>query len=347
MLIGFLFLLSILAFSISAVAGGGAGLMLMPVLAMLLPGAQVAAALSVGTVASSLSRIAAFWKMIRWDVVRWFLPAALPAAALGAWALTRFEPVYIKLALGVFLTANLPLLFLRSRVAPVQDDAAPIRPAALLLLGAAVGLVSGFTGAVGVLFNRFYFRLRMQKAEIVATRATNEVLLHLLKIALYAGFGLLTTRSLMAGAVIAIAAVLASFAVRLVLHHVPDRMFHHASTTAMVVAGVSMLGGAVPAVLARNNAGVNVTASANEREVQAFWGRRAYAVAITRQNGIVLEKKLDPAHLKPRYARYLPATPAGARITSIEKFEQIDREGLEIRYADATRAWTQIVEFPD
>jgi uncharacterized membrane protein YfcA len=58
--------------------------------------------------------------MIRWDVVRWFLPAALPAAALGAWALTRFEPVYIKLALGVFLTANLPLLFLRSRVAPFR-----------------------------------------------------------------------------------------------------------------------------------------------------------------------------------------------------------------------------------
>jgi hypothetical protein len=180
----------------------------------------------------------------------------------------------------------------------------------------------------------------------VATRATNEVLLHLLKIALYAGFGLLTTRSLMAGAVIAIAAVLASFAVRLVLHHVPDRMFHHASTTAMVVAGVSMLGGAVPAVLARNNAGVNVTASANEREVQAFWGRRAYAVAITRQNGIVLER----SSTRPISSRAMPGIclrRLRARITSIEKFEQIDREGLEIRYADATRAWTQIVEFPD
>jgi hypothetical protein len=102
--------------------------------------------------------------------------------------------------------------------------------------------------------------------------------------------------------VIAIAAVLASFAVRLVLHHVPDRMFHHASTTAMVVAGVSMLGGAVPAVLARNNAGVNVTASANEREVQAFWGRRAYAVAITRQNGIVLER----SSTRPISSRAMP-----------------------------------------
>jgi hypothetical protein len=116
----------------------------------------------------------------------------------GAWALTRFEPVYIKLALGLFLTANLPLLFLRPRAKP-QDEPAPIKPARLMALGAAVGLVSGFTGAVGVLFNRFYIRLRMQKAEIVATRAANELLLHALKIALYASFGLLTTRSMMAG----------------------------------------------------------------------------------------------------------------------------------------------------
>jgi uncharacterized membrane protein YfcA len=80
----------------------------------------------------------------------------------GAWALTRFEPVYIKLALGLFLTANLPLLFLRPRAKP-QDEPAPIKPARLMALGAAVGLVSGFTGAVGVLFNRFYIRLRMQR----------------------------------------------------------------------------------------------------------------------------------------------------------------------------------------
>lgn len=346
MLIGFLFLLSFVAFSISAVAGGGAGLMLMPVLAMLLPGSQVASALSVGTMASSLSRIATFWGAIRWDVVRWFLPAALPGAALGAFALTWFEPVYIKLVLGLFLTANLPLLFLRKR--PVPDEGgAPIKPAFLLALGAAVGLISGFTGAVGVLFNRFYFRLRLQKAEIVATRATNEVLLHALKIVLYASFGLLTTRSLMAGAIIAVAAVAASSAVRRLLHHVPDHLFHHASTTAMVVAGVSMLGGAVPAALARNKAGLQLISNTDEQEVQAFWGKHAYSAAFTRHSGISLEKKLDPAHLKPRYRRLIPAAPEGARITSIEKFEQIDREGLEIHYAQGQKHWEQVIVVPD
>jgi hypothetical protein len=86
---------------------------------------------------------------------------------------------------------------------------------------------------------------------------------------------------MMAGAIIAAAAAMASWLVRHMLHHVPDRVFHHAGTTAMVVAGVSMLGGAVPAALARHNAGVQITHDAHEKEVQAYWGRRAYAVAFS------------------------------------------------------------------
>ncbi|WP_281278038.1 hypothetical protein [Novosphingobium umbonatum] len=39
--------------------------------------------------------------------------------------------------------------------------------------------------------------------------------------------------------------------------------------------------------------------------------------------------------------------PAGTRITSIEKFEQIDREGLEIHYTNCQTQWWQVIEFPD
>ncbi|HWU02521.1 MAG TPA: sulfite exporter TauE/SafE family protein [Novosphingobium sp.] len=342
MLLLALFLSAVLAFAISTVAGGGAGLMLMPVLALLLPGAQVPAALSIGTAVSSFSRIAMFWRSIRWDVVRWFLPAALPAAALGAWLLSRFEPVYVKLILGLFLTANLPLLFLRQR-APEPVDAPAMGPRGLLLLGAAVGLLSGFTGAVGVAFNRFYFRLRLQKGEIVATRATNEVLLHLLKLALYAAFGLLTDRAIMAGAVVAIAAVCASWLMKHAIAYVADHVFRHAGTAAMVAAGLGMVGTAAPAALARNDAGLHYHANSDEREMQAHWGRHAYAVALSRRSGIVLEKKLDLARLKPKYRRFLPPTPNGARVVAIEKIEQIDREGLEIHYAQGGREWSRVV----
>lgn len=342
MILALLCLSAIVAFVISAVAGGGAGLILMPVLALLLPTTQVPVALSIGTAVSSLSRIGMFWEAVRWDVVRWFLPAALPAAALGAWLLSQFEPAYVRLILGIFLVANLPLLFRRHRKS-LQTEQPAVRQPMLLLLGAAVGLLSGFTGAVGVIFNRFYYRLGMEKAEIVATRATNEVLLHLLKIALYAAFGLLTDRSVMAGAVIAIAAIIAAWIMKYAITYVADHVFHHAGTAAMVAAGTSMLATAVPVVLVRNDAGLHMLSDADGRELQAYWGKRAYSVAFDGASGITLERRLDPSHLKARYLAQLPPTPAGARIVAVDKFERIDREGLEIQYVRGGQRWTQVV----
>lgn len=214
MIVALVFLAAFLAFIVSAVAGGGAGLVLVPLLRLILPVASIPGALSIGTAASSMSRIVLFRDRIRWDVVRRFVPTALPAAALGAWLLTLFQPVYVEFLLGCFLLLNLPALFRR---APAPGSEAPLSPARLPLLGAAAGLLSGFTGAVGVVFNRAYYRLGLSKDEIVATRATNEVLLHLLKIALYAAFGLLPRSALVAGALVAVAAVLASLASRRVL----------------------------------------------------------------------------------------------------------------------------------
>lgn len=75
-------LVSFLAFSISAICGGGAGLMLLPILGKLLPIGQVPAALSIGTFTSSASRLLIFRKNVCWDVVKYFVPSALPAVWL-------------------------------------------------------------------------------------------------------------------------------------------------------------------------------------------------------------------------------------------------------------------------
>ncbi|HEX7853140.1 MAG TPA: sulfite exporter TauE/SafE family protein [Sphingobium sp.] len=331
MILVFLFVSALIAFAISTVAGGGAGLMLLPLLALFLPGAQVPVALSIGTSVSSISRISVFWRSIRWDVVRWFLPAALPGAALGVWLLSCFEPVYVKLILGLFLVANLPLLFLRSG-GQEQHTAPPPLPRTLMIVGASVGLLSGFTGAVGVAFNRFYFRLGLGKSEIVATRAMNEAPLHVLKIMLYAAFGLLTGRSMIAGGVVAIAAVCASWIMQFIIPHVGDHLFRRAGVMAMVAAGISMVGTAAPAALARNDAGIRMVAYPEEQEVQAYWGAHAYMLGWNYRSGLSVEKRLTLDGMKPRYRRLMPPTPAGAKIVAIEKFEQIDREGLEVHY---------------
>lgn len=285
------------AFGLSAVSGGGAGLLLMPLLGLVLPGTQVPAALSIGTVASSATRIISFRQAIRWDIVRHFAPTALPFAALGAWALSRMEPAYLSLLLGVFLMGNLPLLF--RKPAPQVTVKTP-HAIELHVLGATAGFISGFTGAVGLVFNGFYYRLGLRKEEIVATRAANEIMLHVLKIALYAEFGLLNTRASIAGIAVAAAAVLSSIIMKYLLPHLHDRLFHHIGHAAMVVAGVMMVISASSQLARQANVTVHFAHVAHEAAASVSW--RQHTFAVEWENG-------DERELNPRVLSRLASSP--------------------------------------
>ncbi|MGP7795148.1 TSUP family transporter [Sphingomonas sp. CLY1604] len=317
MIVALVFVAAFLAFIVSAVAGGGAGLVLVPLLRLILPVASIPGALSIGTAASSLSRIWLFRPHIRWDVVRRFVPAALPAAALGAWLLTQFEAVYVEFLLGCFLLLNLPALFRRM---PAPGTEAPLPLARLPLLGAAAGLLSGFTGAVGVVFNRAYYRMGLSKAEIVATRATNEVLLHLLKIALYAAFGLLPRSALIAGGLVAAAAVLASLASRRVLSLMRESLFRRAGLLAMVASGIAMFSLSGSQIMAIHRAWITYVAPGDEREIQLYWGGTRRAAIEREDDGrLVVERVVAPAQLPPAVRAALPTIAAGGAIVMIEE----------------------------
>jgi uncharacterized protein len=110
-----IFITSFLAFSISAICGGGAGLILIPILGQLLPISQVPASLSIGTFTSSASRLAIFRQNVCWPIVRYFVPFALPAVWLGSWLLKFVNPVYLEIAMGLFLVSNLTFLLKKSK----------------------------------------------------------------------------------------------------------------------------------------------------------------------------------------------------------------------------------------
>lgn len=235
-----IFALALLAFGISALSGGGAGLLLMPALGLALPSSQVPAALSIGSTISSSSRLTLFLKSVDWTMVRWFVPAAIPAVWLGAWLLSRANPLYLQLAMAGFLLSNLPLLIRPDR----PGDSTHHRPprATLIFIGAAAGFVSGLTGAVGLLFNRFYLRHGLAKEQVIATRAANEIILHVIKVILYALLGLLTEAAVLYGCLIGVAALLATGAIRKVLPYLSERLFKRMGYGAMVLSGLAMLG---------------------------------------------------------------------------------------------------------
>lgn len=334
MVVALVFVAAFLAFLVSAVAGGGAGLVLVPLLRLILPIASIPGALSIGTAASSISRIHLFRGSIRWDVVRRFVPTALPAAALGAWLLTLFEPVYVEFLLGCFLVLNLPALFRRDTGA----GGPPLPLGRLPVLGALAGLLSGFTGAVGVVFNRAYYRMGMDKTEIVATRATNEVLLHLLKIALYAAFGLLPRSALLAGAMVAAAALLASFAARFVLPRVRESHFRRAGLLAMVASGVAMFSLSGNQILRIHNAWVALVAPDDEHELQLYWGgARRLAVEREAKGQIVVERAVPVDRLPPAVRAAIPVLVPGHAVVMAEEVRGPDTRYYEIYYRSEGR----------
>jgi uncharacterized membrane protein YfcA len=229
-------IISYLAFLLSVACGGGAGMLILPALQTVLPATEAPGALTVGTFASSLSRLSVFWRQIRWELVRAFLPAGLLGAVLGVWLMSRLDPIAVELCSASFLLSNLPALLARP-----GHDPPPLSKNWVPLIGLAAGFVSGLTGAVGLLFNGFYLRLGMTKEEIVATRAANEIALHLLKLLLYLRFGMISRAGLLCGILVALAAWGSARSAKPVLARMPERLFRKVGYAAMVFAGAGML----------------------------------------------------------------------------------------------------------
>ncbi|GAB2546891.1 hypothetical protein GCM10027085_42660 [Spirosoma aerophilum] len=322
-----LFGCALLAFSLSAVCGGGAGLLLLPLLGSLLPGAQVPAALSIGTVSSSVSRIIAFWPRIRWDVVVWFVPPALPAVWIGAKLLAYINPLYLELLMGLFLMANLPLIFRSTKELEVVH---PLPNGYLALIGLAAGFVSGLTGAVGLLFNRFYLRYGMGKEEIVATRAANEVMLHLVKLALYASFGLLTGKALTLGAVIAVAALLASYGMKWLLPRLSEGLFRRVGYTAMVVSGLSLFTEAAGQVVTNAPIDIDYSPVANGMSTQLQWRNKLFSLEFEYDEGFEFEHTIPFGELPPDKQVKAKKLSQGADHMVLEEVFGIDKHAYEV-----------------
>lgn len=295
MVLPLLFCLACAAFTISSVAGGGAGLVIMPVLGLMLAAPKIPAALSIGTMCSTIGRIAAFRRAIHWRAVVYFMPASLPAAALGVACLRVMPPMYLELVLGLFLSGNVVLLLRKS--APVATDARIWR--LLPAIGFAAGFVSGFTGATGLLFNRFYQRLGLQKEALVATRAANEILLHAIKLVLYARFGLFDHSVLLAGLCVGAAALAAIKVTQYVLPLLSHAQFCRIGHAAAVIAGVLMLGSAARQIVRDDAMSLSYGRAHGDTELAMTW--RSHRLAVEFERPLELEVKHRVARvLNPR-----------------------------------------------
>ncbi|QLC64833.1 sulfite exporter TauE/SafE family protein [Flavobacterium sp. LPB0248] len=324
-----IFICSFLAFAISAICGGGAGLMLIPILGALLPMNQVPAALSIGTFTSSASRIILFKKNICWHIVKYFVPAAIPAVWLGAWLLKFLNPLYLEIAMGLFLISNLPFIFKK----PAEINAGEKTANWLLcLIGFSAGFLSGLTGVVGLLFNKFYLRYGLSKEEIVATRAANEIILHLIKIVLYTLFGLISMKVISIGVVVAVAAILSSLSMKWILPKLSEFVFKKIGYYAMVLSGFVILGKTTSTLAMEKGGNFTATTMSKGIEAKLKWQNARFAMEFTYDEGFEFEQIIPMKDLTAEQQSLVKSKSNNADKIIIEAVYAINKRSYEAYY---------------
>lgn len=322
-----IFMVAVAAFMLSAVCGGGASFILLPLLGWMLPATQVPAALSLGTAASSISRIVAFYRNIHWDIVLWFVPPALPSVWLGARLLSSVDPVLMELLIGLFLVINIPFIF-KSKALSAQKE--PGGKWKLSLIGVATGFLSGLTGAVGLLFNRFYLTYGLSKEEIIATRAANELLLHILKIILYCLFGLLTVKVLLTGFVISVAAIFSAWGMKKLLGLITEKAFRRIGFSAMVTSGFFMLFSAGATLYNEKQFGLILYKIDKGMETKMRWKQRDFSLEFEYDEGFEIERTTSLLALPPRLQKIVYQMVSNADRVVFEEVNGIHKHYYEV-----------------
>ncbi|MDV7698056.1 sulfite exporter TauE/SafE family protein [Chryseobacterium soli] len=298
-----LFSATIVAFWISAICGGGASLILIPILNLLLPGSVVPFSLTIGTFTSSVSRIAVFKKHINWKIFFWFVPFSIPAVLLGAYLIKYVNPNYLQLIVALFLVANVPQLF-KSQKAEEKEEK-PYPEYVLAIVGFLAGFVSGITGAIGLLFNRFYLKFGLKKEEIVATRAANEIFLHLIKLGIYIALGLYSNMALWLGLTIAVATIISSYTIQYILPYLSEHVFRKIGYGAMVISGITLLVGTSDTIIKQDKIAFASVQNNVKKESVISWRNTDLVLEYTFDDGLEIERPIQsselPDHLQEKY----------------------------------------------
>lgn len=280
---------TLFSFWISAICGGGASMVLIPILSLILPPTHIASALTVGTLSSSVSRLYVFRKYIKWRIVKYYVPAAIPLVWLGVWALKYVNPIYLQFFIGLFLLLNIKQLL--KRAGKNKNEKKPIKsPFLLSIIGGIAGFVSGVTGATGVLFNRFYLNYGMTKEEIIATRAANDILLHIIKLGLYITMGLFNLKVLKVGGLIALGAILSSVTISFILPYISEKVFKKIGYIAMALSGLLLVINTSVVILEKDKLSIKFSNQGDNFETLFYW--RNQRVAFEYANGESLEMEL-------------------------------------------------------
>ncbi len=236
MLYFWLFVLGFAAFTISTVSGGGGAMILVPAVNFFVSKTEVAPLVHLGNFVGRPTRLILFWKFIRWDIVKAYLPAAMVGGFLGAWLFASIRMEWMQIIIGVFLLTSVWQFQFGKK-----KSTFPMRKSYFAPLGFAVCFFSSLVGATGAVLNPFYLNYGVVKEELIATKAVNSFFVAIIQISTYAALGRLVGELWGYGLAIGLGAAVGNFLGKRLLKSMSNDLFMKLVLIMMLIAGVVIL----------------------------------------------------------------------------------------------------------
>ncbi len=219
---------------LSAVAGFGGGVLLLPVFTALFGLRAAVPMLTLTQLSSNGARVWLNRHDMRWRLVGWFALGAVPLAVAGGLLLAHAPLGPLKRVLGVFLIA----VVVWRRINPHPRK--PSDPA-FAAVGAASGLGSALLGSVGPLTAPFFLAYGLARAAYIGTEAGSALVMHVAKLGAYGAGLLLTSQVLLYGVVLTPATLAGAWVGRKIVGRISDVVFVLLVEIGLIVAGVLLL----------------------------------------------------------------------------------------------------------
>lgn len=234
-----LVVVALVASSIAGVVGFGAGVAVLPLVAIIFGAEQAVPIVAVALIIGNASRAAFSFRDIDWRAA---LAYGLPSVALSVLGSAVFLSISPKTATVAIALAI--LLMIPARRA-LQRSNRKVRLAHLPFVGGVLGFVSGATGASGPLAAPFLIGYGLVKAAYVGTDAVAALATHAAKTATYAAGGAVDSRTLAVGASLGGVMIVGAFIGRRLIDRIPAERFIAVVEIALAAIAVYMLATAV------------------------------------------------------------------------------------------------------
>jgi uncharacterized membrane protein YfcA len=236
MTIFWLALAGIVGWFISLLAGGGSALILMPIVGMFLGAVAIAPVITISGLFGNSERVFVYWQKINWDVVKWELPGAIFGGILGAFTLTKLKLDWLSILVGIFLIFSAASYFFKN-----EEKSFTVKAWYFLPAGFAYAFLSGLIGSMGPVLAPLYINYGLQKEELLATQATNRVIVHIVKIFVYGFLGAFKLPYIGYGIVLGLAAIPGNWLGHLVLQKISEKQFRRLVISFVLFSGMLIL----------------------------------------------------------------------------------------------------------